>query len=152
MNKYLCFSSKSRQSVAATCLLATELKGVRVRHSTNCIVLHAGPVLSTHLLLKGPHMKAKSKWAGLTFLSPGLATSCLTLAFRPATVSKCGMEEQATQLNPSALRAAILKRKPRCSLDADARLRLCLCIRRGSLSPSQMNEWINDDPTVNSLS
>lgn len=53
MNKF-CFSSKSRQSVAATCLLATELKGVRVRHSTNCIVLHAGPVLSTHLLLKGP--------------------------------------------------------------------------------------------------
>ena len=58
------------------------------------------------------HMKAKSKWAGLPFLSPGLLTSCLTLAFRPATVIKCGMGGgRATQLNPSALRAAIPERK-----------------------------------------
>lgn len=88
------------------------------------------------------HMKAKSQWAGLPFLSPGLLTSCLTLAFRPATVSVGWEKAGPLSWTPGFWGLQFLKGKPRCSLDTDAKAEALLTYQQRQLG-TLPNEWMN---------
>lgn len=88
------------------------------------------------------HMKAKSLWAGFPFLSPRATHNPASSQLFNLPVSK----------TPRAPGVGAPRRKTRVQLRIwTQRLRLCLHPSKGSVSPSQMSELINDNLMVKSV-